>query len=58
MRRLTDFDFARATTWEEMVDIHAQFVGDYNAQVHWAHRDWQDDWHSPVQVFGWVQGTV
>jgi len=58
MRRLTDFDFARATTWEEMLEIHARFVRDYNVQVHWAHRDRQDDRHSPAQVLGWVKGTM
>jgi hypothetical protein len=58
MRRLTDADFARATTWEEMLDLHARFVRDYNAQVHWAHRERQDDRHSPAQVLGWVKGTV
>ena len=26
-----------------MLDIHAQFVRDYNAQKHWARRD-RDDW--------------
>lgn len=58
MRRLTDFAFARATTWEAMLEIHAQFVRDYNAQVHWAHRERQDERHSPMQVLGWVKGTV
>ena len=58
MRRLTDFDFARASTWEEMLEIHARFVRDYNAQVHWAHRDRQDERHSPAQVLDWVKGAV
>ncbi len=58
MRRLTDYDFAQATTWTEMLDIHAHFVRDYNAQVHWAHRDRQDGRHSPAQVLGWVSGAI
>ncbi len=58
MRRLTDYDFARATTWEEMLDIHVRFVRDYNTQVHWAHRERQDKRHSPAQVLGWVTGSV
>jgi transposase len=58
MRRMADFDFAQATTWEEMLEIHARFMRDYNAQVHWAHRGRQDGRHSPAQVLGWIQGTV
>jgi hypothetical protein len=58
MRRLSDAAFSRATTWDEMVEIHARFVRDYNAQVHWAHRDRQDERHSPAQVLGWIRGTV
>lgn len=57
MRRLTDNAFAHATSWEEMLDIHARFVRDYNVQVHWAHRERQDGRHSPAQVLGWVHGT-
>lgn len=26
--------------------------------VHWAHRDRQDERHSPAAVLGWVQGTA
>lgn len=58
MRRMTDVDFAQATTWEDMIEIHARFMRDYNAQVHWAHRSRQDGRHSPAQVLGWIQGTV
>ncbi len=58
MRRLADFDFARAETWEAMLAVHERFVRDYNAQVHWAHRDRQDGRHSPAAVLGWVQGTA
>jgi len=58
MRRLTDVHFARATTWEELLDIHARFVRDYHTQVHWAHRERQDERHSPAQVLGWIKGSV
>ena len=58
MRRLTDHAFSQATSWEEMLDIHARFVRDYNVQVHWAHRERQDGRQSPGQVLGWVLGTT
>ncbi len=58
MRRLADYEFARAATWEEMLAAHERFVRDYNAQVHWAHRDRQDRRHSPAAVLGWVRGTT
>jgi putative transposase len=56
-RRMADWHFAHAETWMELVASHDQFVADYNYQVHWAHRDRQDDRHSPAEVLGWVQGV-
>jgi transposase len=56
-RRMADWHFAHANTWMELVASHDQFVADYNYQVHWAHRDRQDDRHSPAEVLGWVQGV-
>ena len=56
-RRMADWHFAHAETWSELVASHDQFVADYNYQVHWAHRDRQDDRHSPAEVLGWVQGV-
>src|SRR5215217_3078100 len=38
-RRMADHDFADAEDWPELVAAHARFVGDYNHQPHWAHRD-------------------
>jgi transposase InsO family protein len=58
MRRLPDYHFAQAESWEELLEIHAKFVRDYNYQVHWAHRKRQDGRHSPQDVLAWVQGTV
>lgn len=55
-RRMADWHFAHAETWTELVASHDQFVADYNYQIHWAHRDRQDDRHSPAEVLGWVQG--
>jgi len=35
---MADWDFARAITWAELADAHARWVGNYNEQIHWAHR--------------------
>jgi len=56
-RRMADWHFAHSRTWAELVASHDRFVADYNYQVHWAHRDRQDNRHSPAEVLGWVQGT-
>ncbi len=58
MRRMADYHLERASGWEEMLSIHKRFVDEYNAQVHWAHRDRQDGRDSPAEVLGWVRGTV
>lgn len=57
-RRLGDYHFARAETWAELVAMHDQWVADYNYQAHWAHRERQDDRHSPAEVLGWVSGAL
>jgi hypothetical protein len=58
MRRLGDYRLAQAETWAEMQQAHAKFVQDYNCQVHWAHRDRQDDRHSPQDVLRSVLGRT
>jgi len=55
-RRMADWHFAHAQTWVELVASHDRFITDYNFQVHWAHRDRQDNRLSPAEVLGWVQG--
>jgi hypothetical protein len=57
-RRMADFHFAQAQTWQELLDAHDQWVADFNFQVHWAHRDRQDQRQSPAEVVGWVSGRV
>ena len=49
-RRMADWDFAKATSWEELWEIHAAWVHDYNTQEHWAHQKRQDGRRSPVAV--------
>ncbi|MFV9506447.1 MAG: DDE-type integrase/transposase/recombinase [Oscillochloridaceae bacterium umkhey_bin13] len=58
MRRLTDWHIEHATSWAAVVQIHAQFVADFNYQAHWAHRQRDDNRHSPAEVLGWVRGRV
>jgi len=56
-RRMADWHVAKAESWTELIATHERFVADYNYQVHWAHRDRQDNRHSPAEVLGWVQGV-
>lgn len=57
-RRMADWHFAKAETWAELLAVHDRWVADYNYQVHWAHRERQDQRHSPAEVLGWVTGTA
>jgi putative transposase len=57
-RRMADYHFAKAASWEELRAAHAQWVRDFNTQVHWAHRQRQDNRKSPAEVLGWVQGQL
>jgi hypothetical protein len=56
-RRIADWHFARARTWADLVAAHDRFVGDYNAQPHWAHRERPDGRRSPSEILGWVSGV-
>jgi hypothetical protein len=51
-RRMADYEFAKATTWDEVYWVHRQWVQDYNAEDHWAHRTRDDGRHSPRAVLG------
>jgi putative transposase len=58
VRRMADFHFHQAGSWEEMQHIHRKWVQDYNSQRHWAHEQRDDGCHSPAQVIGWHKGTM
>src|SRR5512135_856924 len=58
VRRMADFHFHQAASWEEMISVHRKWMQDYNAQRHWAHRERQDGCLSPAQVLGWHKGTM
>ncbi len=57
-RRMADYEFAKASTWKELQDAHDRWVGDYNFQVHWAHRIRDDGRESPAEVLDWIVGRV
>jgi putative transposase len=57
-RRMADYYFEQATTWEELLERHAAWVHDFNSQKHWAHLKRQDDRRSPAEVLDWVKGRV
>lgn len=56
-RRMADWHFARARSWRELLESHSRWVQDYNAQVHWAHREREDGRRSPQEVLGWLTGV-
>jgi hypothetical protein len=58
VRRMADAKFARATSWEEMIAIHRDWMHDYNVQRHWAHEKREDGCHSPASVIGECKGTM
>jgi putative transposase len=57
-RRMADYYFAQAPTWEAIRAVHDKWVADFNYQIHWAHRERQDERHSPAEVLGWVHGRT
>jgi transposase len=56
-RRMADYYFARAESWEEIVAAHDGWVQSYNTQSHWAHRERKDARRSPAEVLGFLTGV-
>ena len=56
-RRMADYYFAKAESWEELIDAHDVWVERYNTQRHWAHRERKDGRHSPAEVLGFLTGV-
>src|SRR5947209_1381759 len=50
MRRLADYYLNKAPTLDEMKKAHRKFIRDYNCQIHFAHRERNDNRHSPQDV--------
>jgi putative transposase len=57
-RRMADYEFEKATTWNELQAAHDRWVNAYNHQVHWAHRLRDDGRETPADVLDWTYGTV
>jgi hypothetical protein len=55
-RRLADWHFERAQTWEDLLAAHEKWLLDFNYQHHFAHEQREDGCHSPADVLGWVKG--
>jgi transposase InsO family protein len=55
-RRMADWSFEKAHTWEDLLAAHDKWMADYNFQKHMAHEERQDGCHSPAAVLGWVKG--
>jgi putative transposase len=57
-RRMADWHFGQATTWQELREAHDRWVADCNYQVYWAHRYREDGRRSPAEVLSCVTGTA
>ena len=56
-RRMADYHFAKAESWEGLVAAHDRWVERYNTQMHWAHRERKDARRSPAEVLGFLTGV-
>jgi transposase InsO family protein len=54
--RLADFKFEQAQTLGEVQNHHATFIETFNTTSHWAHRQRDDGYRTPVDVLGWLRG--
>lgn len=57
-QRLVDYDFEHATTWDALQAVHDRWMGEYNHQLHWAHRMRDDGRETPAEVLAWTYGQV
>ncbi len=56
-RRLADWHFEAAQTYEDLLAAHEKWLRDYNYQKHLAHEKREDGRHSPAEVLGWISGN-
>ena len=54
-RRLADYFFERAGSWEQLLEEHDLWLERYNTHRHKAHENRQDGRHSPSEVLGAVR---
>jgi putative transposase len=57
-RRMADWHFAQARTWDELACSHERWKTDYNVQEHSAHLKRPDNRRSPAEVLGWITGKT
>ncbi len=55
-RRMADWSFEKAPTWEDLLAAHDKWMSDYNVQKHMAHEQRNDGCHSPAAILGWIKG--
>jgi hypothetical protein len=55
-RRMADHAFSNARTWPEVQKAHQTWWHNYNVEKHYAHRERQDERHSPVEVLRGMLG--
>jgi putative transposase len=55
-RRMADWSFEKAQTWEDLLAAHEKWLLDYNHQKHMAHEKRNDNCHSPAAVLNWQRG--
>jgi hypothetical protein len=57
MRRLADFYLNKAPQLSEMKKAHHKCIRDYNTHIHFAHRERNDNRHSPKARIAWCTGA-
>jgi hypothetical protein len=55
-RRMADWSFEKAHTWEDLTAAHHKWLLGYNHQRHMAHENRDDNCHSPAAVLNWQRG--
>jgi len=55
-RRMADWSFEKAQTYEDLLAAHEKWLLDYNHQKHMAHESRNDNCHSPAAVLNWQRG--
>lgn len=56
-RRMADWAFESAQTWEDLLAAHDKWMRDYHFQRHFAHEKRDDGCHSPAAVLQWIKGV-
>jgi putative transposase len=57
-KRMADWHFAKAETFDDLARAHDTWREDYNAQRHWAHEGREDGRHSPQDVLGYYTALL